>query len=633
MSTEEHSFSVKSIDDSEAPKAKSKRQKTNKKQSETKESSENKQTKLSKQLTEIYQDNEGNLPDMKKIKIKKSHSAFKNFFIVIFVGALLAAAAWAGFFLMPNNKKFSEDQIGLNINGPQKVISGTMSTYKIVYENNQSLSLKQATLNIQYPDGFVFVSSDVAAKNSGHTEWQLNDIGAHKKKEITITGLTYGSLNQKKSWRAFLTYQPENFNSDLQKSAFLDINIDKSPFSLTVDGPSKTLVGNDAEYTFTIKKEESSQIAKLELKPALPQSFFITSSSPKLNKDNKWIIEPNKTTSSTTTGTDTWTFKLVGKFSSSTANSNDITGSLSTINNNNYFSLADAKVSTELSQNDLDFNLAINGSLTNFSAQPGDNLNITLSLKNQSPNDLKNASLKLTLDAPAVKKQSILNWGKIEDKFDGDTHGTQINDSLRRGEIVWDKNKVPDLVKLAKNQAINLDIQLPLKDADSFSQPANTDSKITALAEITFKDSDNVSHTISSNPIIITVNSDLKFETRDSVSGNNNEKHKINWVLTNNFHPLKNLTISADVYGDVTVEIPNSVSAGTANFDKTSKKITWTIPEMPDSVDTLSLPITITLNKLNPTQKMLVSKAHIQAEDTITGEKLDFTGEETGLNQ
>ncbi|HSR89321.1 MAG TPA: hypothetical protein VLK22_02885 [Candidatus Udaeobacter sp.] len=632
MSPEEPSFSSKPLAETndQEPKPRRSKPRTAKKI----ETNSNKQTKLSQQLTQIYQDNEGRLPDMRKIKIKKSHSGLKNFFIVIFVGALLAAAAWAGFFLMPNNKKFSADQIALNISGPKNVMSGTAASYKIIYENNQSVPLKQATLNIQYPDGFVFISSDVAAKNPGHTEWQLNDTGAHKKKEINITGLTYGSLNQKKSWRAFLTYQPENFNSQLQQAAFLDINIDKSPFSLAITGPSKTITGNGAEYIFTIKKEQQSEISKLELKPVWPQNFFITSSSPALNKDNKWIIEPNKTSSSTSVGADSWTFKLSGKFSSSTLAAGDISASLSTVNNGNYFSLADAKTTTELTQNDIDFNLAINGSLVNFNDQPGDNLNMTLSLKNQSPQDLKNAILKITLDAPAIKKQSLLNWAKIEDKLDGDVHGTQINDNLRRGEIVWDKTKLPELAKLGKNQTVSIDVQLPIKDAQSFnSADASTGAKITAVAEISFKDGDNITHVYSSNQIVITVNSDLKFETRDSVSGSNNEKHKISWILTNSFHPLKNLTISADVYGDAAVEIPSSTSAGSAIFDRTSKKITWTIPEMPESVDTLALPITITLNKVNPTQKMLISKAHVQAEDSISGEKLDFLGDETNLNQ
>ncbi len=161
-----------------------------------------------------------------------------------------------------------------------------------------------------------------------------------------------------------------------------------------------------------------------------------------------------------------------------------------------------------------------------------------------------------------------------------------------------------------------------------------TSSQITAVAEISFKDEEGITHNFSSNQIIITVNSDLKFEARDAVSpSGKGEKHQINWVLTNNFHPLKNLTLTAEVYGDVSVELPTPTPAGEASFNQQTKKITWTISDMPESVDVLALPITILLNKINPTQALLVSKVHVEAEDTVTGEKLDFMGDEIKFNR
>lgn len=641
MPAEEPSFSSKpltELGESEIKPKKIIRKKSPLKTNASKLAVNSKQTKIARQLTQIYQDDKGHLPDMRKIKIKKSHAGFNTFLVFLFLAGMLAAAAWAGFFFMPNSKKFAEDKIKLSVNGPTNVVSGATTTYTISYENNQSLALKKATLNVQYPQGFMFLSSDPPAKNSGHTEWQLNDIGARKKNEIIITGLTYGSLNQKQSWRVFLTYQPENFGSELQKAYILDVAVEKSPFSLAVSGPSKTLIGNDSEYIFTVKKEDVSQINKLQLKPSWPKNFFIVSSTPALSKDFTWTIEPNKTTSSKPIAADNWTFKIVGKFSpaangSSTKNTGDISGALFTASNNSAFTLADAKITTELTQKDLDFNLAINGALADFSSQPGDSLNITLSLKNTSNEDLKNVSLKLTLDAPSAKRQSVLDWSKIEDKYDGDVRGIQINDSLRRGEIVWNKTKIPGLAKIIKNQEVGLDLRLPIKNNSSFNlSDLATSSQITALAEVTFTDQDGVKRTYSGNQIIITLNSDLKFEARDAVSpAGNAQKHQLTWVLTNNFHPLKNLTLSADVYGDVKVEPASPAPAGEVNFNSANKKITWTIPEMPEGVDVLALPITITLNSINPTQELLVSKVHVQADDTVTEEKLDFMGDEISL--
>jgi hypothetical protein len=648
MPIDEPSFSTKPLAESAEPKIKKPRRKKIIRPSESSAQSMEaiKQTKISKQLTQIYQDEQGHLPDMKRIKIKKKRSAFKTFLGILLFGGILAAMAWIGLFFLPNNKKFSENKVDLHISGPTSIIAGTTTTYKIIYENNQATPLKIATLNVQYPESFVFVSSDLDAKNAGHTEWQLGEIGAGKKKEINITGITYGSINQKQSWRVFLTYQPENFGSELQKSTILDTVVDRSPFSLTVNGSDKTLVGNTSEYTFTIKKEYDSAIDKLEIKPSWPKTFVITSSSPLISKDFKWTIEPNKKPSTSTTA-GIWTFKITGKFSNSngtttptadntTESANDISGAILVTTNNKTYTLTDSKITTELSQNNLDFNLAINGALSNFNIQPGGDLNITLTLKNQSANNLKDATIKLGLNGPAIQKLTLLDWSKIEDKYDGDIQGKQINDTLRRGEITWNKNKIPALANLGKGQEVTIDIKLPIKDAASFGNLSDlgSSSQITVLADLGFKDANNNSQTASSNQIVITVNSDLKFEPRDNVSGSGNGAiHQINWVLTNNFHPLKNITLLADVYGDAKVELPATAPAGEVNFNASSKKITWNIPSMPESVDVLALPITITVNKANPTQELLVSKVHIQAEDTVTGEKLDFMGDEIKLNQ
>lgn len=639
--SEEPSFSTKPLSDETDIKPKKPARKRRAPEASAPAKENLKQTKISKQLTQIYQDDQGHLPDMKKIKIKKTHSAFKTFVGVIFVGGLLAATAWAGFFFMPSDQKFSEDKVELSVNGPSYVTAGTTTTYKIAYENKQNITLKKLTLNVQYPDGFVFLSSDVESKNAGHTEWNLGEIAAGKKKEVSITGISYGSIGQKQSWRSFLKYKPENFESELQKATILDVTVDKSPFSLTVNGSNKTLVGNASEYTFIVKKESNSAITKLELKPSWPKNFVITSTSVPLTKDFKWIIEPNKKLSPTSSVPESWTFKITGNFTGNSSGtisqegSSEISGALLTSANNKTFGLTDNKITTQLAQNDLNFNLAINGSLSSFNTQPGEDLNITISLKNQSKNDLKNAILKLSLVGPSIKKVTLLDWSKIEDQYDGDIQGQQIADNLRKGEITWGKSKISSLTNIAGGKEIGVDIKLPIKDSSSFNlSDLATSSQITVVADIGFKDEEGVTHNFSSNQIIITVNSDLKFDARDTVSpSGKGEKHQLNWVLTNSFHPLKNLTLTAEVYGDVNVELPTPIPAGSATFNPQTKKITWSISEMPESVDVLALPITILLNKINPTQALLVSKVHVQAEDTVTGEKLDFLGDEIKFNR
>jgi hypothetical protein len=52
---------------------------------------------------------------------------------------------------------------------------------------------------------------------------------------------------------------------------------------------------------------------------------------------------------------------------------------------------------------------------------------------------------------------------------------------------------------------------------------------------------------------------------------------------------------------------------------------------MPDGTDVLNRSFSITLNKHNPTQTLLLSKVHLTAEDSVTGKTIDLAGEEISL--
>jgi len=597
-----------------------------------------KKKKIDAELTAIYEDKGGKIPDMKKIKIKKSRPAARFFGGLLVVGVLIAAVAWGASFILPG-KKFSETRLEFKISGPNDLALGATTTYVIAYKNDQDIALKNSVLTINYPEGFAFLSSTRPAQNAGHTEWTIGDMPARSSGEIEITGQAFGAMDQEFSWRAFLNYQPENFQSELQKIATLRTKIAQSPIELTAGGPDKNTVGDDAEYVFVLKNSGEWQPDKLELRPILPTNFYAASSSPKLDKNNKWILAKPFTpvTSTTSTAPRELTFKIDGKFNDAgglAADTAEIKSELwlPATDGRPDYKIGDKSVKTELTKNDQTFNLAVNGSLTDLSSHAGDFLNITIYLKNSSKESMKKNSFKLTLDAPAVKKQSILNWPEIEDKLDGDIVGSQLNGTTRRGVITWDSGQLPDLAEVKPGQEISIDLRLPIREAADFDMSSLTDFQINILAEETYRDKNNKEKTLTSNPIAVTVNSDLKFESRqETTTSGDKEERDLTWVLTNNFHPLKNLELSATIFGDVSFTSASPTPAGVVNFDPDTQKISWTIQEMPLETDVLALPFSVVINKKNPTQNLLISKVHVRALDSITGQTLDFMGDETAL--
>jgi len=578
-------------------------------------------------LDDIYENKKGS-SKMNEIQIKKRHPILKFFFTLIILGGFFAGIAWIGFFTFPGNKTFTEDSVKLSIEGPKYVNLGTTTTYRINYSNLQKMDLNNVVLSVKYPNGFEIIETIPKGKNSTNNEWDLDILNPKETGYIEITGKMYGALKQEQSLRAFLNYSPKNFESELQTVATLTNKIDQTPFKLSVTGPDSVVVGNDVEYKFTLETTESILGQVIELVPQFPENFYITESEPELNQDKIWVIADRTTTSTL----EKQEFTITGKYSES--EDDKLTAGIDLqlyTNSGQTYSLAKSEINSLLSKNDLGYSLAINGSTKDFSSVPDELLTISLRIKNSSEEEFSNAKIKLWLDAPALKRDSLLDWAEVSDDNDGDIQGIQLTDDHRRGQIIWNKRHIPALENITSGDEVVIDLNIPIKNSNEISLSELQGYIINITSEISFE-KDGKEKVISSNPINITINSDLSFENRDKITKEDGkEVHNVTWIINNSFHPLENIKISADVYGNINSITTEDSIDGKLFYDEKNSKITWEIKQMPVEVDIFALPIKIKLSKKDLSQEILVSKVHIEATDTITKETLSFIGEEIKL--
>lgn len=629
MESEENQFTVHPVGE-DKPK---KRRVVRKKKPVTSEEfvEEKKMAKISQELKNIYSDNNGRIPNMRQIQKRSKHPLLRAFFALLIIGGLMAGAAWVGFFYLPGQKQTDSQNITLEINGPTDLSVGATTTYVIHFQNKEKVKINDAVLTVNYPEGFVFVESSKQPDNEGKTEWKIGSINPGESDEVKITGQNFGTIGQQNSWRVFLNYTPENFASELQKMVTLTTKIAEAPVTITALGPDKAAIGDEVEYTYTVKRIGEWPANKLLVKPILPANFYLVTSSPLIAKDNTWsiIIDPATTTP------DEMHYKIVGKYNEQGINleENAIVETGAEVllpfgADQQMYTIGSSKINTELAKNSQTFSLAINGTMTDFGSRPGEMLNITLYLKNSGKDSMKNVNVKLAVEAPALKKQSAVNWAEISDKLDGTIVGEQINETNRRATITWDSGDLSALAELKPNADATIDLRVPIRSTENFDLAAIGDYLIKTIAEVTYKDKSGAEKTLGSNPVNVTLNSDLTLDIRTEGSGTT---RSITWVLGNSFHPLKNLELTATLFGDVTFALGAETPAGTVNYDEKEKKITWQIPEMPESVDVLALPFTVTINKENPTQNTLVSKVRVKAEDTVTAQTIEFMGDEVPL--
>ena len=128
--------------------------------------------------------------------------------------ALLAAVVWLGFFVLEPKGNFSEEDVILSISGQDVVQVGETVRYRIRYRNAQKVSLKDVSLRVRYPNGFIFETSSEAPSSESNDVWNLGELKGGESGYIDIDGRLFGSAEQEQSLRAFLSYEPDNFSSE-----------------------------------------------------------------------------------------------------------------------------------------------------------------------------------------------------------------------------------------------------------------------------------------------------------------------------------------------------------------------------------------------------------------------------------
>lgn len=583
-------------------------------ESSSRSSRAEKTNELNERLNAIYKNEDGELPDMQSISIRRPRTWLTALVIILFLAVSSSAGAWLYFFyLNPPSNQATRD-VTLAISGPALTDFGATTTYTISYTNTSPTTLLNPTLTVRFPTGFVMLKSSQNPKKGSKNEWDLNPIESGERGTLTISGRLYGGNRESRSWRSFLTYQGASLNSEVQETASFETTIVNSPYSLRIDGPATVPAGSEATYTFTVATNETAFASNLELAPNWGENFAITSSSPALSKTLRWTILKGSTSTETH-------FQATGILNDSIEKNQTIKAGLQVLADNpaESVTVSTANLITELTPRiSGGLALAINGSSAPALTQgPGDLLNITLNFKNTTESPLKDGVLRLVFQAPSLKRQSVINWTKLNDKLDGDLRGEQISDTIRQATLSWNKKQLPALANLIPGDEVSLTLSVPIKDTSLFDLENSKERTITLTGGFSFATSSGTPKLLPLSPRKIVLTSDISFENRDSVTSDTagNETHSLTWIISHSFGNLKNVKLSADVFPTVTFNQTSTAPAGIANFDNATKHLTWVIPEIPESVDVLAWPFSLMVTNRNPGQNTLISKITLEAED------------------
>ncbi|MFH1759228.1 MAG: hypothetical protein ABH822_01550 [Patescibacteria group bacterium] len=122
--------------------------------------------------------------------------------------------------------------IELNIEAPEKIVSGETLRLVVSYENNSGANLRDLVLAVEYPPTFQYDNATIKP-DTNNNEWQLGGLRAGSENEFTIIGKLIGQEN------GFFNFK-FNMQSRLEDQLYiinyqpLDLTIGTAPLSLRV---------------------------------------------------------------------------------------------------------------------------------------------------------------------------------------------------------------------------------------------------------------------------------------------------------------------------------------------------------------------------------------------------------------
>jgi len=593
------------------------------------ESQRNAKTKtLDLELTHIYENEDGSLPDMKSFEIQKGGRFLRALLTVVISVGFLGGVVWFGYTKFQHQDgAFVENDVILSIGGERDVRYAEAVTYRVRFKNAQLISLTSATIEVRYPSGFVFTTSSLRPDLGTDNIWTLGQLNNGDGAFIDISGNLYGNVGEGQSFRVFLTYTPSNFSSSFQKVATQETQIVSAPVRLALHGPSDVGQGVASTFDITVTPLANEEVMfpthlALVFEPNAP--YVLQTMNPESTgvADRSWNISVL---------TEETTYHITGAFAggeSPVSVEATLLGWQEGQEQSDAYIIATTSKDIVFAEQNLSIGLVVNGSQQDITVQPGERINATLNIKNTTEEQLTDVRVRMLFDAPSLDNRSILYWQGIEDSADGIIVGEQLSGTVRRGQITWSAQNISALSTLDPGESISIDVSLPIKTKEQVDLAKFEAYDITVASDIQY-DIAGEKEITAAVPLVMSINSDTTFEVRDEIS---ESTHIITWLLSNSFHPLKDIEAKVDLYGNIDFDPADvTVPAGTIAYNKEEQNLVWKVDTMPVSVDVLALQFPIVLLKKNPSQTQLTSKITVTATDTITGKQILLIGDDVGL--
>ncbi|MEK7151672.1 MAG: hypothetical protein AAB784_03110 [Patescibacteria group bacterium] len=550
---------------------------------------------------------------------------------IIAGSGLLILIAFIFFFIVRGS--FYESGLQFKIEGPTEVTSGELITYKIIYQNNNDIDLKDVKLNIIYPTDSIVIKDGNITDLSADTF----NIDTIRKKEITekeITTHIIGDRGNIKTLRATLTYKAGNLSSTFQKETTLASTITNLSVPITLVAPPTIISGQNMIYLIDYRNQSPQDLENLRFIVKFPPGFtpvkFTPQFSVKSTGQATWDISKLKRNDGSRITIDG---KITGAERETKIISVILQKKITTPSGDIYINIQKSEASSVISTPLLSLTLRLNDS-DDYVAHLGDILRYKLNFKNNSTEDIQGLNLSVKLDGSMYDFSTVRSDGF----FDG-----------RLNTIFWNVSTLPLLNILQANQSGTVEFEVRLKNSFSGNIGGNN-SLIKASAHL---ETPNVPSNLdldklsADSDIITRVSTTPTFEQKiyinDQTFGSSgpypprvNQKtiFTTRWNLVNPSNDISQAKITATLAPGVIWENQTRVNGTSIQpiYNSKLNTVTWDLGTLPTGTGInfpiyeafFQISITPSANQINQSVQLL-RNVRFEGIDTFTKEKITRT--------
>lgn len=591
-----------------------------------------KEEEIEESLSEIYQDDDGHLVDVKHLQ-KSKGKGFIFWFVTLFLvlsGITVSAYYFYYNYYLPSGADASTVDIALD--AKTEVVAGEEFFYEITYRNPMNVAITNVVIELKYPDNFIFSDSQPEASNEKSTQWRIDRVGPQSTEKIKVKGCLVGPEGYTGLLLATMAFEPENFSSEFKKEKNITTSIQDIGLNIDFDYSSNALVGEKDKVFVQVNAKEKSFFNNFRLSTDIPENAEINN----IEKEDENAlafedIRPGVWKINEITNDKKYLpIEIIFKEKTEEKEKLKFVFEYSKDDDSSLYNFYEEEIEFEVMKSDLNLALIINGARSDQGVNFGDTLNYSIVYNNKGEAAMKDVVIM------AVMESDFLDWTSLVDESAGTEKGNTIT---------WTKNEIEGLAEIAPGDEGSIDFSIKMLGLGD----AMTDSEFQVKSYAQFnieeiEDGAEPQEDNKSNTIINKINSDLSLKEAVRYFNDDNipvgtgphpplageeTTYKVYWEIDNNLHELEDLKTELSLPDKVFWDGKDRSTAGEIKYDPDLNKITWEIGRLPITVFQANAEFSI---KIKPTEEdknkimVLYSGTKVSAVDSETEAELSITG-------